>query len=315
MILVIDTNGLIRTLFHFNEGTLDGDELVDDTLDRFQIRLDNLKEWAENLAVRLERPKRCTCDASRDNGLVAQGLEPEGCPVHLDEPPPHVKLICAFDSRAECFRRKIIKEYKAQRTHNPLAYVTVEECYKMLKNSDDWQRMMSPDGYEADDLIASIAHQADEPVIIHANDKDYNSHLVDGRVGIIKRSGAFEGVSVSGIQYSEFETVVYTARDFVREYDLQPPQFVDVQILQGDAADNVSGAVGIGAVRAKRLIQLFGSAEGAIEAAKQSDERIPSMKCGSAIAKGLVEFEPLVSKTRQVIELRTDLEIPQLVTV
>ena len=254
-------------MFAFNEKTMDGDELVDDTLDRFQIRLDNLMEWAENLVVRMMDEVHVpewvksrwsavphmltTCDK---HGSMFD-VKDEPCWQCVNECWLAVKLICAFDSRAECFRRKIVKEYKAQRTHNPLAYVTVEECYKMLENSDDWQRMMSPDGYEADDLIASIAHQADEPVIIHSADKDFNQCLVDGRVGIVKRSGSFEGISVSGIQYSEFELVHYKYRDFVNEYNFTPARWVPYQCLVGDQADNVKGAVGIGPTMAKSILQ------------------------------------------------------------
>jgi len=85
---------------------------------------------------------------------------------------------------------------------------------------------------------------------------------------------------------------------------------VELQILAGDTVDGIKGAPNIGQTGALNLVREFGSAKDAIQAAKDDSERLLSMTRGKIMAKGLVEFEPKLEITRQLVTLKTDLAVP-----
>jgi len=73
----------------------------------------------------------------------------------------------------------------------------------------------------------------------------------------------------------------------------------------GDATDGIKGAVGIGKEIAANLVRWFGTAEAAIQAAKDDDPRITKAK-----REALIEFESKLEITRKLVTLRTDLPLP-----
>ncbi len=103
-------------------------------------------------------------------------------------------------------------------------------------------------GYEADDIIASIAHDAkqkDLNVRIVSHDKDLYQLIDDGRVYL------FDPIRKS----------VVNEETCFNKYGVTPAQFTDYQSLLGDSADNVPGVKGVGAKTAESLIKQFGSLE------------------------------------------------------
>ena len=170
---------------------------------------------------------------------------------------------------------------------------------------------ISVEGYEADDLLASFGKQFDGKVTIVSDDKDMRQCL-SGKCNIL-RDVTWENDDHSGDFLPTYHWV--TAKDHKEKgcqycsaqvSGIPPEQWTEFQALAGDATDCVTGAVGIGPKIASDLLQTFGTIEGAIKAALLDDERIKPAK-----RKALIEFEPKVDITRQLVTLRTDLELPQ----
>lgn len=220
MTLVVDGNGLVHILYHITES-----KDPPDVVERFLNRLEYLHEWAGRLAKKI-------------------GQE--------------LRLVCVFDSPGRTFRSDLIAEYKAQRTHDLLVYECVNHAKEAVSHSADWECQESPEDFEADDLIASIAHQSTDPVVIHSADKDFNQCLVNGRVGIIKKSGVIDSAKSTlgsiSVPIPQLQVKRYTYRDFVHDFGFTPDRWVDYQCLIGDSADNVKGAFQIGPVKAKEII-------------------------------------------------------------
>jgi DNA polymerase-1 len=102
------------------------------------------------------------------------------------------------------------------------------------------------DGYEADDLMGSLAKQAKEEVIIVTGDRDI-FQLITGRIKVY--------VPKRGLSDPE----VFDQREFEEHYGFKPQQLVDFKALVGDSSDNYPGVAGIGPKIATELIQQYGS--------------------------------------------------------
>jgi DNA polymerase-1 len=168
-------------------------------------------------------------------------------------------LAVVFDTREPTFRDKLFDKYKAQRPPMPddlavqLPYVR-RMCEAMRLP------ILEFDGFEADDVIGALAKQASKKgldVSIVTSDKDM-MQLVGGKVRVLR----------PGAGPDKTDLVVDAAK--VEEIMGVPPEKVaDVMALMGDSIDNIPGAKGIGEKGAKELIRRFGSAEAALERAKE----------------------------------------------
>ena len=159
-------------------------------------------------------------------------------------------IAVAMDSRTPTFRHARYPEYKANREKAPAdlhAQVPViEEILAALGVA-----AVRADGYEADDVIATLAEGCREsrrPCWILSGDKDI-LQLIGGNVRLL----AQEKGSSEIVEYSR-ETVFATR-------GLYPEQVVDFLALAGDASDNVPGVPGIGEKTALKLLSSFGSLE------------------------------------------------------
>ncbi len=157
-------------------------------------------------------------------------------------------IVFALDSKGGNFRHDIYPQYKANRKPPP------EELTKQLPVAISWIEAMgfttiAVDGFEADDVIATIANATkdlDINTIIVSHDKDLYQ-LIDDKHNI----SLFDHIKKTKIdkQYC------------IDKFEVSPEQFADYQALIGDSSDNIPGAVGIGAKTAVPLIQKFGSLE------------------------------------------------------
>ena len=112
------------------------------------------------------------------------------------------------------------------------------------------------EGYEADDVIASIAEQAKAkgiPVMIVTGDRDAYQLPDDGRVRVMTTS---RGIT---------DTRVYDREGVIERYGVPPELVTDFIGLKGDTSDNIPGVPGIGDKTAAQLLQQFGSLEGVLE--------------------------------------------------
>ncbi len=194
-------------------------------------------------------------------------------------------IVFALDSKGPTFRNEIDPDYKAQRPEPP------EELKAQLPVAIGWIKKMgfktlAREGYEADDMIASITKKAVEAgmnVRIVSHDKDLYQLIDDDRV-----------VLVDAIKRKEINEA-----ECLEKYGIRPEQFTDYQALLGDSADNVPGVKGIGKVTAAKLLQQYGTLENIY--ARLDEIRPPGVQ------KKLREGEADAWRSKKLVTLRDDL--------
>jgi DNA polymerase-1 len=147
-------------------------------------------------------------------------------------------------------RKEISADYKAQRSSRPDLLKLQWPHLQPLVEAFGY-RNVSVEGYEADDVIAALAHQAKErgiPVMVVTGDRDAYQ-LVDDGVRIMSTS---RGVT---------DTKVYDRQGVIDRYGIPPELIPDFIGLKGDTSDNIPGVPGIGDKTAAELLQRFGDLE------------------------------------------------------
>ena len=170
--------------------------------------------------------------------------------VLTKEQPTHIGV--AFDPHGPTFRHEAYPLYKAQREETPEA---IRFAVPIIKDILAAYRIpvLEVQGYEADDVIGTLARQADEQGIetyMMTPDKDYGQ-LVTDRVRIYRPPvGRSNEAEILGVE------------EVKRKWGLQSPlQVIDMLGLMGDAVDNIPGCPGVGEKTAQKLIEEFGSIE------------------------------------------------------
>jgi DNA polymerase-1 len=153
-------------------------------------------------------------------------------------------------------RKEIYPEYKAQRSTRPDLLKEQWPHLAPLVEAFGY-RNLSVEGFEADDVIASIAERARSqeppiPVMVVTGDRDAYQ-LVDNGVRIMTTS---RGIT---------DTRVYDREGVVERYGIPPELVPDFIGLKGDTSDNIPGVPGIGDKTAAELLQKFGSLENVLE--------------------------------------------------
>ena len=168
--------------------------------------------------------------------------------VLTKEQPSHIGV--AFDPHGPTFRNEAFPAYKAQREQTP---EDIRRAIPIIKDILRAYRIpiLQVDGYEADDVIGTLAKKADSIGIstyMLTPDKDYGQ-LVTEHVSIYRpRHGG--GYEVMG------------PKEVCQKYNITTPlQVIDLLALMGDSADNFPGCPGVGEKTAAKLISDFGSVE------------------------------------------------------
>ena len=157
-------------------------------------------------------------------------------------------IVFALDAKGETFRNKLYSQYKAQRPEAP------EDLLTQLPIAISWIEKMGfktaiRTGYEADDMVASIANDAKQKgleVRIVSHDKDLYQLIDDAN---------------SVYLFDPTKKVIINEEKCIEKYGVKPSQFTDYQSLLGDTADNIPGVKGVGAKTAESLIKEFGTLE------------------------------------------------------
>ncbi len=165
--------------------------------------------------------------------------------VLRDEQPTHVAV--AFDRGEPTFRHEQYVEYKATRKETPADFRSQLSLIFEVLDVLGIQRLSVP-GYEADDLIATLATQAesDMDVLIVTGDRDV-LQLVTDHVTVLY---TMRGIS---------EMARFTPAAVEAKYGLSPAQYPDFAALRGDPSDNLPGIPGVGEKTATRWIVEYGS--------------------------------------------------------
>ena len=195
--------------------------------------------------------------------------------IRENQKPTH--FAAAFDTSAPTPRHTLFSEYKAQREEMPEDLSAAIPAAKRLLKA-----MRIPalelDGYEADDLIGTLAHQAEErggfETYMVTPDKDFGQ-LVTERTKIYK----------PGRQGSDTE-ILGVAEVCARWGVSQPSQVIDILGLMGDASDNIPGIKGVGEKTAAKLIQQFGGVEAMLGRVDEIEGKLKDkVKEGAAMAR------------------------------
>ena len=166
------------------------------------------------------------------------------------ERPTHIGV--AFDPKGGTFRHELYKEYKAQREETP---EVIRESVPIIKQLLEAYRIpvLEVAGFEADDVIGTLARKADEKGIttyMMTPDKDY-CQLVTDRSLIYRPKYGNNGYEVMG------------PAQVLEKYGLKSTaQVIDMLGLMGDSSDNIPGCPGIGEKTAVKLIDEFGGIDG-----------------------------------------------------
>jgi DNA polymerase-1 len=159
-------------------------------------------------------------------------------------------IAATFDFPGPTFRHKEFKEYKATRPKAPdELYNQIPKIKEILKSFN--VQIFEKEGFEADDLIGTIAQKAESPEIekiILSGDLD-TLQLVD------------QNTKVYLLRKGVKETILYDEEKVKEKYGILPKQVVDFKALKGDPSDNIPGVPGIGEKTALKLIKEFGSLE------------------------------------------------------
>jgi DNA polymerase I len=169
--------------------------------------------------------------------------------VLKNEKPTHIGV--AFDTIVPTHRHVEYVEYKAQREKMPEDLVISIPLVKKLLEGFNIP-ILYKDGFEADDVIGTLARQAAEKgftTYMMTPDKDFGQ-LVSENIFIYKPARAGDKAEIMGVK----EVCVKFGIE-------RPEQVIDILGLWGDASDNIPGVPGIGEKRAKELIAEFGSVE------------------------------------------------------
>lgn len=210
----------------------------------------------------------------------------------LDEEKPDY-LTVAFDRSEPTFRHKMYDAYKG--TRKPMA----DELRQQVPVMKEVLKAMGiviveKPGYEADDLLGTIAGRAEKEgmdVSIISGDRDLlqlATEHVKIRIPKTKRTG------------TEIED--YNAADVLEKYQVTPKQFIDVKALMGDASDNIPGVPGIGEKTATNLIVSYGC----IENAHAHVEEIKPNRAKNALSEHYDMAE--MSKVLATIDTNADIE-------
>lgn len=208
------------------------------------------------------------------------------------EKPTHIGV--AFDTDAPTFRHEEFKEYKATRQATPEEIkVAIPYCKRIVEGFNI--PILMKDGYEADDLIGTIAKRAGAEgikVFMMTPDKDF-AQLVDENISLFKPARMGNGVEIMGIP------------EVLAKFDInEVDQVRDVLGLKGDSVDNIPGIPGVGDKTASKLLKEYGSVENIVA-------HVDELK--GALQKRVQEFgdQGILSKQLATIKIDSPIEFSE----
>ena len=165
--------------------------------------------------------------------------------------------VVAFDLKAPTFRHKAYDGYKANRKGMP-EELAVQLPYAKKCMEYMGCKVLSVEGYEADDILGTLSSMASKEGI--------NAYILTGD----RDSLQLINDNINVLLVKTKETLCFDRALFFETYGVQPEQFVDVKALMGDTSDNIPGVAGIGEKTALKLISEFGSIDAMYEKIEQA---------------------------------------------
>lgn len=235
-------------------------------------------------------------------GLQSELTAPDGTPTHatyafvqmirsLANTFKTKRILLVWDRKEPSYRAKIYKDYKANRSAPP------EDLSLQIENTQKVMGLwgypqLSFAGFEADDIIATLAAKTQAPVVIVTADKDL-LQLVNEHVWCL---------DTKKNQWSN-------AKEAEEKFGVPPHLIADVQAIMGDSSDNIPGAPGIGPKGAAELIKHFGSLKEVLKTAKERsgdlEKKYPDPLTGKKL-KSIAENIPQIEMSLQLVTLAYD---------
>ena len=203
----------------------------------------------------------------------------------LEQHKPDYLVMVVDTGKRDLFRTKLYPEYKANRPAPPPDFKPQEQ--RIIKIvTEAGIPVLSLPGFEADDIMATIAHhlaEEDFRVVLVSKDKDLRQLVTDKVVLLDAATG--KTLDPAGVE---------------EEFGYPPSKAVDIQTLTGDTTDNVPGIPGVGEKTAAKLLKQYGSAE---EIYQHLEELTPKLR------ENLKAHAEVLTISRQLVTLRKDVPI------
>ena len=204
--------------------------------------------------------------------------------MSAEDKPTHIAVI--FDKSSKSFRNEIYPQYKAQR---PDAPADLMPQFGLIRQATVAFNVacIEQDNYEADDLIATYARQAEAAgatVRIVSSDKDL-MQLVTDKVAL----------------YDTMKDKEIGRDEVIEKFGVPPEKVIEVQALAGDSVDNIPGIPGIGVKTGAQLIEEYGDLESLLSRAEEIKQ--PKRR------EKLIEFADQARISRQLVILKTDVPL------
>lgn len=207
-------------------------------------------------------------------------------------------IAAAFDFPAPTLRHQEFKGYKAKRPKAPAElYEQIPKIKEVLETFK--VKIFEKQGFEADDLIATIAKKAQNEqiylpieILIVTGDSD-SFQLISKNIKVY--------ILATGLK----EKIIYDEEKIKEKFGLLPKQLIDFKALAGDQTDNIPGATGIGKKTAAELFKKFGDLENLYSKIKKKETENIKPRIIDILAKN----EEQVFLSKNLVKLKDDVEI------
>lgn len=204
---------------------------------------------------------------------------------------PESPIVVVFDAKGKTFRDEIYPEYKAHRPPMPDDLrAQIEPLHNLIRAMGF--PLLAIEGVEADDVIGTLAVNADGPVVISSGDKDM-AQLVSERVSLLDTMKE-SFLNPEGVK---------------EKFGIPPELIIDFLALMGDKADNIPGVPKVGEKTALGLLQGLGGLESIY--AQIDQVATLSFRGAKTLGKKLLEHQASAFLSYQLATIKTDVELPE----
>ncbi|MDD3840616.1 MAG: DNA polymerase I [Clostridia bacterium] len=196
----------------------------------------------------------------------------------------------AFDRKAPTFRHEQYDEYKAGRKKTPDELVSQIELLKKVLSSMGI-RMFEIDGFEADDVLGTLAKRAECEKI--------NALIVTGDRDALQLASDYIHIIITKKGITNVEK--YTKEQIEKTYGITAEQMVDLKGLMGDKSDNIPGIPGVGEKTALKLLKQFDTLENVLD----NKDKVS----GKKLKENIEKYQEQALMSRELARIVTDVPI------
>jgi len=200
-------------------------------------------------------------------------------------------IAVAFDKGPKTFRNEMYEEYKGTRSKMP------EELREQIGYIEEVLsgynvKQISIDNYEADDIIGTVAKQAEEQ-------GEYKTYIITGDRDLFQLADTNTSVLYTKKGITDMEEM--DIEKIKEKYGITPKQLIDMKALMGDSSDNIPGISGVGEKTALKLLKEFDNLEGVLS----NIDKVG----GKVLPKRLKENKDIARLSYDLAEIRLDIPI------